>query len=108
MSGGEQLVALGRIDAVVVRMCNRWGSDAEVYFLGTGIAHHLHNLPRGRPAHDRVVYEHDPFAFDDRAIGGMFQANPLIADRLRWLNEGPANVVVADNAELVGNAGLPR
>jgi len=38
----------------------------------------------------------------------MFQANPLIADRLRWLNESPANVVVADNAELVGNAGLPR
>src|SRR5262249_380400 len=39
MVGGEQLVALGRVDAVVVGMRDRRRGDAEMHLLGAGLAH---------------------------------------------------------------------
>ena len=45
---------------------------------------------------------------DHGAVGGMLQPHALVADRLRRLDEGAADIVVADDAELVGNAGLLR
>src|SRR5512143_575507 len=39
VSGGEQFVALGGVDAIIVRVRDRWRSDAEVHFLGASVAH---------------------------------------------------------------------
>ena len=59
---GQELVPLGRVDAVIVRVRDRRRSDAEMHFAGAGLAHHLHDLHRGRAAHDRVVDQHDALA----------------------------------------------
>ena len=74
----------------------------------TGIAHHLHDFHGRRPAHDRIIDEHDAFARDDRAIGAMFQTHAQLAAGLERLNESAADIVIADNAEFKGNAGILR
>src|SRR5713226_1017446 len=70
--GGEQLFALGGVDAVIVRVRDRRRGDAEVHLLGAGLAHHLHDLHRGRAAHERVVDQHDALALHRRAVRRMF------------------------------------
>ena len=102
----SSLLALGRVDAVVVRMGDRRRGDAEMHLFGAGIAHHLHDLARRRAAHDGIVHEHDALAFDHAAIGGVLHAHAEVADRLRRLDEGTPDIVIADDAELVGNAGF--
>src|SRR5262249_58586170 len=87
-------------------MGDRRGGDAGKSLLGSGIAHHLHDLHRGRTADDGVVDEYDPLAGDDCAIGAVFEADPELADLLARLNERAPDIVVADDAELVGNARL--
>src|SRR5262249_45825082 len=69
-------------------------------------AHHLHDLGRGRAPHDRVVDQNDALALDHRAIGAVLQANAELADLLGRLDEGAPDIVIADDAELVGDAGL--
>ena len=76
-----------------------------MHLLGAGVAHHLHDLERGGAAHDRIVDQHDALARDHRAVGAVLQAHAELADRLRRLDEGAADIVVADDAELVGDAG---
>ena len=71
---------------------------------GAGFAHHLHDLHARRAAHDRIVDQHDALARDDRAIGVVLEANAEFADRLGRLDEGASDVVIADDAELEGNA----
>ena len=77
-----------------------------MHLLGAGLAHHLHDLHRGRAAHDGVVDQHDPLAVDDRAIGAVLEPHAELADVLARLDEGAPDIVVADDAELVGNAGF--
>ena len=72
---GEELVLLRRVDAVIVGMGDRRRGDAEMHFAGAGIAHHLHDLHRGRAAHDRVVDQHDALAIDHGAIGAVLEAH---------------------------------
>ena len=76
--------------------------------LGAGVAHHLHDLERGGAAHDRVVDQHDALAVDHGAVGRVLEAHAQVADRLRRLDEGAADIVVADDAELVGDARVLR
>src|SRR5215813_11930630 len=82
------------------------GGDAEMHLLRAGLAHHLHDLHRGRTADDGIVDEHDPLAADDRAIGTVFEADPELTDLLARLDEGAPDIVVADDAELIRNARL--
>ena len=70
-----------------------------------GVAHHLHDLHRGRAAHDRIVDQDHPLAGHHGAIGAVLQAHADLAHRLRRLDEGAADIVIADDAELEGNAG---
>ena len=44
VGGREQLVPLGRIDAVIVGMGDRRARDAEMHLFRAGIAHHLDDL----------------------------------------------------------------
>ena len=76
-----------------------------MHLLGAGLAHHLHDLHRGGAAHEAVVDQHDALARDHRAVGVVLQADAELADRLGRLDEGAADIVVADDAELERNAG---
>ena len=78
-----------------------------MHFLRAGVAHHLHDLGRGGAAHDRIVDQHDALARDHRAVGRVLEAHAKLADLLGRLDEGAADIVIADDAELVGDAGLP-
>ena len=78
-----------------------------MHLLGAGVAHHLHDLHRGGAAHDRIVDQHDALAVDHGAVGAVLEAHAELADVLRRLDEGAPDIVVADDAELVGDAGLP-
>src|SRR5262245_1469081 len=99
----EQFVAFGRVYSVVVGMSDRGRSDAEVNFSGACIAHHLHDLARRRAPHDRVVDKYDPLAGDHGAVGGMLEPDALVANGLRRLNKRATDVVIANDAELVGD-----
>ena len=59
---GDQLVAVGHVDAVVAGRHDRRRRDAQVHLRGAGVAQHLDDLARGRAAHDRVVDHHHALA----------------------------------------------
>ena len=46
----------------------------------------------------------DALAADDRTIGRVLEPHALIADRLGRLDEGAADVVIADDAEFIRDA----
>ena len=53
-------------------------------------------------AHDRVVDEHDALAFENAAHRVQLDAHAEVADRLLRLDEGAADVVVADEPIRIG------
>jgi hypothetical protein len=69
---------------------------------GAGFAHHLDDLGRGRAAHDGIVDQDDPLAFDIGAVGVVLQLDAEMADLIGRLDEGAADIMVADDAELEG------
>ncbi len=72
------------------------------------LAEHADDLARGRPAHDRIVHEHDALALHDLAHRVQLHLDAEVADGLLGLDEGPADVVVADEAEGERDASTPR
>ena len=105
MRDGEQLRLLRRVDAVEAGVHGRRAGDAHVHLGRAGLAHHLHDLQRGRAAHDRIVDEHDALAGEHVAVGVVLEAHAHVADRVGRLDEGAADIVVADDAEIEGQAG---
>jgi hypothetical protein len=101
----SSFVALGRIDPVIVGMSDRRRRDAEVHLARAGLAHHADDLHRRRATDDRIVDQNDPLAGDDRTIGAVLEPHAQLARRLRRLDEGAADVMVADDAELERHAG---
>ncbi len=105
---GQQLAALRRVDAVVAAVGRRRGGDAHVHLLGAGGAHHLDDLLAGGAADDAVVDQDDALALQHRPVGVVLQLHAEVADLVGRLDEGAADVVVADDAELEGDAALGR
>ena len=66
---------------------------------GAGGAHHLHDLAAGRAAHDRIVDQHHALAREDALDRVELHLHAEVADRLRRLDEGAADVVIADQPE---------
>src|SRR5690606_8967881 len=106
--GGEELLALRRVDAVEAGMRCRRAGDTHVDLLRAGAAHHLDDLLRCRAADDAVVHQDHPTAPDVGPVGVVLEPYAEMADVVRGLDEGPANIVVADDAELERNARLCR
>src|SRR6516162_6362382 len=104
MGRGEQFVPLRRVDTVIVGVGDRRRSDAQMHLGGAGIAHHLDDLNGCGAAHDRVVDKHDALAAHDRAVGAVLEANAELANVLGRLDEGAADIVIANDAELIGEA----
>ena len=103
---GQQLVALGRVDAVEAGIGGGRGGDAHMHLAGAGLAHHLDDLHRGGAAHDRIVDQDHALALDQGAVGVVLQAHAEMADVVGRLDEGAADIVVADDAELERQARL--
>ena len=80
--------------------------DAHVDLGGAGGADHLDDLAAGGAADDGVVDQDDALALDDAAVGGVFELHAEVADAVGGFDEGAADIVVADDAELEGDAAL--
>src|SRR5208283_2927056 len=95
---GDQFFLGWRIDAVIAgRNCWRT-TDPHVNFLGAGFTNHAHQFAAGRAAHDGIVHEHNTLSGDQTANRIQLQLHTEIANRLRWLDERTANVVIADES----------
>ena len=99
MRRGDELAAARRVDAVETRRHRRRTADAQMHFLRAGRAHHLHDLAAGRPAHDRIVDQHDALPGEDALDRVELHLDAEVANRLRRLDERAADVVIADQAE---------
>ena len=71
--------------------------NAHMHFLGAGLAHHLHDLHRGRAAHHAIVDQHDALALD-LTHWRVLQLDAELSDALLGLDEGAADIVIADDA----------
>ncbi len=101
---GEQLRPLGRVDAVEAGMARRRAGDPHMDLARPGLAHHLHDLQRGRPAHDRIVDQDDALIPDEGAVGIVLELDAEVADLVAGLDEGSADIMRADDAELERDA----
>src|SRR6476660_7465597 len=73
---------------------------------GAGVAHHADDLFRGGAAHQRIVDQDDALALDRGAVRIVLHADAEFAHALGRLNEGPADVMVSDDAEFERHAGM--
>ncbi len=105
---GQQLVAARRIDAIEAAMGRRRAGNAHMHLTRAGLAHHLHDFSRGGAAHDGIIDQHNTFAVDDVAVGVMLELDAEMADLVRRLNKGAADIMVADDAEIEGDAAFLR
>ena len=69
-----------------------------------GGLHEADDLPARRSAHDRVVDEDDALVLEDAAHRVELHLDAEVADGLLRLDERPADVVIADQAESQRNA----
>ena len=106
--GGEQLLPVGRVDAVEAGPGGGRRGDAEMHLARAGVEDHVLDLHRGRAAHHRVVHQHHPLAADDGAVDVELQADAHVADLLGRLDEGAADILVADDPHGEGDAGFLR
>ena len=65
-----------------------------------GMADHLDDLGRGRAAHDRIVNQDDPLAFEVGAVGVVLEPYTQMADLVCRLDKGAPDIMVADDPEL--------
>src|SRR6202035_2096086 len=77
-------------------------------FFGAGVAHHADELAAGGAADDGIVDEDDALSGDEFTNGIEFEFDAEIADGLRRLDEGAADVVIANEAHAEGNFGFER
>src|SRR5271170_1999666 len=71
-----------------------------MYFAGAGAANHFDDLDRGGAAHDRIIDQDDPLPGQIGAAGIVFQPYAEVADLFGRLDEGPPDIMVADNPQL--------
>src|SRR5262249_29519702 len=104
----NQLFARGGVHAVVARRNGRRAGNPNVKFPGPSFTYHADDLSTGCAAHDRIVHEHDALTFHESANGIEFELHAEIPDRLRRLDEGTADGVIANQTHAERNAGFHR
>ncbi len=104
----EELFAFRRVDAVIAGMRGGRRGDAHVHFAGAGGADHFDDLAAGGAADNRIVDQDDALAFQDGAVGGMLHLHAEISNVVGRFDEGAADIVVADDAEVERQAAFER
>src|SRR5690606_6144325 len=107
-AAGDELGPGREVDAVEARPADRRRGDAHVYLHRARLAQHPDDRPLGIAAHDRVVHDHQPLAAHVVAQRVELEPDAQLAERLRGLDEGPADVRVLDQAGAVRDPGLLR
>jgi hypothetical protein len=102
-AGGHQVFAFRRVDAVEAGEHGGRRGNPHVDLGCSGVAHHIDDLLRGGAAHDGIVHQDDPLALDHFGVRAVLQLHPEVADRIRRLDEGAPDVVVADDPQFEGN-----
>ena len=106
VGGGEQLVALGRVDAVIVGMRDRRRGDAEMHLAWRRRrASSARSSPRWCRARCESSISTMRLPLTTARLALCLRRTPSSRIVLGRLDEGAADIVVADDAELVGDAG---
>ena len=87
-----------RVDAVEARVEDRGRADPQVDLGRAGAAEQGHDLLGGGAADDRIVDDDEAPPANDVSERVELHADTALAHRLRWLDERPAHVAVADHA----------
>ena len=106
--GGDEVLFARGIDAIEAGGDGWRAGDAQVDFSRAGGPHHANDFAACSPANDGVIDEDDAFAFQQGARGIELHPDAKVADSLRRLDERPAHIVVADEAEVERNPGFSR
>ena len=77
-----------------------------MHFTRTGTAHHRDDFHRCCAAHDRLINKDDRLAVVGLHIGIVLELDASLAAGIGRLNEGPADIMIAYNPQLEGQAGL--
>ncbi len=101
---GQQLGAVGCVDAVEARPLEGRRRDPQVDLDGTGVPEHGDHGPGGRAPHDGVVDHDDPLAGDVLAQRVELAPDPAGPLGLGRGDEGPPDVAVLDQPLTVGDA----
>mmetsp|Transcript_29023 Transcript_29023/g.35334 ORF Transcript_29023/g.35334 Transcript_29023/m.35334 type:complete len:224 (-) Transcript_29023:959-1630(-) len=100
----HQLPPRGNINPINIRIPNRRRGAGKINLLRPGFPRHLHNLPRRRPPHDRIVHQQHVPARKLRLDGIELQPHALFSRGLSRHDEGAGDVAVFDKAFAEGSA----
>src|SRR5215469_7882870 len=103
---GDQLAAVGSVNTVKAGRDGGGAGDAKMDFGCAGLAHHAHDLAADGSTDNRIIDEHDAFALQQMADGIVFELHAEITDGLGRLDEGTADVVIADDGLAEGEPGF--
>ena len=90
----DQLVGRGHINAIHIRVPNRWCRGRKINPVCTRISRHLNNLTAGRAAHYGVVNQKHRFILKLQRHGIEFLAHGLLPLALPWHDESATNITV--------------
>ena len=99
----EELFTLWRVDAIEAAMRGRRAGNPHVDFLCACAAEHIDDFDRGRASHDGVIDQNHALAFDETAVGVVFQLNAQMPDMVGRLDECTSDIVVADDSKIEGD-----
>ena len=102
----DELLAGGDVDAVEAGKQRGRRRYPHVDLGCAGVAEHLDDLPHGGAPHDGIVHHDDPLSRYRLLHHVVLDLRPEVPYLLRRLDEGAADVVAPDEAQLVGDAGL--
>src|SRR3546814_17432217 len=92
----EQLGPFRRIDTVKAAMPGRWAGDPHVDLARTCVTHHLHDIQRGRAAHDAVIDKANAFAVAEGTVCIVLPLHDQMADLVTRREEGSAKKVAQE------------
>src|SRR5262249_14162986 len=109
MARSDQLLPRGCVGPVVAGPLDRPAAATLVVHLArAGAPDHPHVLGARRAPQDRAVDDDPPPTFQHLAHRVELHLDPEVTDALLGLDERPANIVIADEAQLVTGPGLLR
>src|ERR1051326_7462828 len=108
MTGRDQLLFCGRVDAIVAGTNDRWRADSQMDRFDPCPPQHTDKFAACGPADDGIIHQDNAFSFERMLNGVVFDTDAKIANRLGWLDESTANVMAADEADPIGDPGFLR
>jgi shikimate dehydrogenase len=100
---GDEVLGIGKIDAVVAGKTVGRTTDPDMNFLGAGIAE-VHHAGAGGGAADDGIVDHDDALPSHAGLDDVqLHLDAEFPRKLRGVEECPADVVVADKGMVVGN-----